>query len=640
MPSPVRRLPIGAEVQTSGGTHFRVWAPASSTVAVALIDTEGHEPHLVPMQPERDGYFQALVREAAAGSLYEFRLDDGQQYADPATRFQPDGPHGPSEVIDPSFDWTDAGWPGVMERRPIVYELHVGTFTREGTFAAAAERLRHLTRLSVSIIEVLPLAEFPGRFGWGYDGVLPFAPTRLYGRPDDFRRFVNAAHALGVGVILDVVYNHFGPDGCPLRAFAPEYFSSNPTEWGDAYNLDGPRSGPVREYVLSNARYWIEEFHLDGLRLDATQSIHDRTSPHIIAEITRVVRLAARRRRTWIVGENEPQDAALLRSSREADFGVDALWNDDFHHSAMVALTGRREAYYTDYAGTPQEFVSAARHGFLYQGQWYSWQRQARGTAARAFKSSAFVAFLQNHDQVANSLDGKRLHHLTSAGRLRAMTALLLLGPWTPMLFQGQEFAASSPFFYFADHHPDLAHAVRNGRREFLAQFPSMNGEAVLLVPDPHDEQTFLRCKLDDGERAGGGAEGRATNREHGMALALHRSLIALRRSDPAFHDSDRFGVDGAVLSPLAFVLRFGARDADVAHVGEDRLLVVNLGVETALPIVPEPLLSPYPSRAWKVIWSSDDPAYGGLGIPERVIEARWHLPGESAFVLAPSDLA
>jgi maltooligosyltrehalose trehalohydrolase len=616
-----RRLPIGAELQPSGGTHFRVWAPAATSVAVVL---DGRS---ISLDASAAGYFEGLVADAVAGSLYRLQLDDEKDYADPASRFQPDGPHGPSEVIDPAFAWTDQRWPGVTEDRPIVYELHVGTFTAEGTFAAAAKMLPELASLGVSLIEILPLAEFPGRFGWGYDGVLPFAPTRLYGRPDDLRRFVNDAHALGIGVILDVVYNHFGPDGCPLRAFAPAYFSTTATEWGDSYNLDGPCSGPVREYVLANARYWIEEFHLDGLRLDATQSIHDKTSPHIIAEITQVVRQVAGARRTWIVGENEPQDARLLRSSFSSDAGVDALWNDDFHHSAMVALTGRREAYYTDYAGSPQEFVSAAKHGFLYQGQWYSWQKQPRGTAARAFGPAAFVAFLQNHDQVANSLDGKRLHQLASAGRYRAMTALLLLGPWTPMLFQGQEFAASSPFFYFADHHPELARAVRDGRREFLAQFPSLKGDAVRLVPDPDDEQTFLRSKIDQNER-----------HLHEPALALHRSLIALRRADPAFHDIEPFGVDGAVLGPATFMLRFGTRRADVAHLHQDRVLIVNLGGEITMPIVPEPLLSPYPSREWSVIWSSEDPAYGGLGIPDRVIEDRWHLPGESALVLAPQE--
>jgi maltooligosyltrehalose trehalohydrolase len=540
-------------------------------------------------------------------------------------------------VIDPSFAWTDHDWLGVSEKRPIVYELHVGTCTSEGTCAAAARVLPDLATLGVSIIEILPVAEFPGRFGWGYDGVLPFAPTRLYGRPDDFRRFVNEAHAFGIGVILDVVYNHLGPDGCPMRAFAPEYFSRTGTEWGDGYNLDGPGSGPVREYVLANARYWIDEFHLDGLRLDATQSIHDTTSPHIIAEIAREARRAAGRRRVWIVGENEPQKATLLGSLPDRADGIDALWNDDFHHSAMVALTGRREAYYTDYMGTPQEFVSAARHGFLYQGQWYSWQRQPRGTAARAFGPSAFVAFLQNHDQIANSLEGKRLDQLTSAGKFRAMTALLLLGPWTPMLFQGQEFAASSRFFYFADHRADLARAVRDGRREFLSQFPSLNGEAVLRVPDPHDEQTFVRSKVDQGERGGGPREVRPTRADHGVTLALHQSLIALRRTDPAFHDDDRFTVDGAVLGPSTFVLRFGTRDTDVTSLSHDRLLIVNLGIEQTLPIVPEPLLSPYPSRSWSVIWSSEDPRYGGLGISDTIIEDRWHLPGESALVLEPS---
>jgi maltooligosyltrehalose trehalohydrolase len=381
----------------------------------------------------------------------------------------------------------------------------------------------------------------------------------------------------------------------------------------------------VREFVLANARYWITEFHLDGLRLDATQSIEDRSTPNILAEIVSEVRESAGGRKTFIVGENEPQHSHLIRPQAEGGYGLDALWNDDFHHSAMVALTGRREAYYTDYFGTAPEFVAAASRGFLYQGQWYSWQMQPRGSSTRGLPASAFVAFIQNHDQIANSLAGRRVHELASPGRYRAMTALLLLGPWTPMLFQGQEFAASSPFVYFADHYAELADAVRNGRVEFLAQFPSLAGAAAALIPDPGDEATFAQCKLNHAERA-----------SHAVASALHRSLIALRRDDPAFHDRRRFDVEAAVLTPEAFVLRFSARADDHDRPTMiDRLLVVNLGVERSLPVAPEPLLSPFPARRWLAIWSSDEPAFGGSGVSELMRMDGWYLPAESATVLA-----
>jgi len=625
-----RRLSVGAEPRADG-THFRVWAPSSSSVAVVLSEPGGRPIGLpAPLTPHEDGYFQGLVDGARPGTLYWIALEDGSRFADPASRFQPEGPHGPSEVIDPHvFAWTDAEWRGLEERKPIVYEMHVGTFTPDGTFASASRELAALAKLGVSIVEVLPLAEFPGRFGWGYDGVLGFAPTRLYGRPDDFKRFVNEAHAHGLGVVLDVVYNHFGPDGCYLERFSSTYFTEELTDWGRGVNFDGPGSSGVRDYVLANSRYWIEEFHLDGLRLDATQSIKDSSQPHILAEVAETVRQSARPRRTWIVGENEPQDATLLQPAERGGCGLDALWNDDFHHAAMVALTGRREAYYTDYLGTPQEFIAAAKYGFLYQGQWYRWQHQPRGTVTRRLPASAFVAFLQNHDQVANSQAGLRVHKLSTPSKCRAMTALLLLGPWTPMLFQGQEFQASAPFLYFADHHGDLRQAVREGRREFLAQFPSLAVPAIVdTVPDPGDPDSFARCKLDHAERDA-----------HADVWRLHQELIALRRSDPAFSDADHFEVDGTVLAPQAFALRFSAPGRDDRHDSfADRLLVVNLGIDTLLDVLPDPLLSPYPGRQWRTLWSSEDPSYGGAGTPDLVQPDGWRLPPECALVLAPEQ--
>ena len=371
------------------------------------------------------------------------------------------------------------------------------------TWAAASRELPELARLGITVVEVMPVADFPGQFGWGYDGVSLFAPTRLYGTPDDFRHFVNTAHAVGIGVILDVVYNHLGPDGNYLKAFAEEYFSTQyTTEWGEALNYDGEQCGPVREYIVSNADYWIDEFHLDGLRLDATQNIYDTSEPHILAQIGCCVRAAARGRATIIVAENEPQHVNLVQAVERGGYGLDGLWNDDLHHSLMVALTGRNEAYYTDYRGKPQEFISAIKYGYLYQGQWYRWQQQRRGTADLTLAPTVYVNFMQNHDQIANSGRGERSHTLAHPGLYRALTALLLLAPGTPLLLQGQEFNASAPFLYFADFKGALRREVSEGRKQSLAQFRGLAlPETQAVLAEPGDPDTFNCCKLDFSER-------------------------------------------------------------------------------------------------------------------------------------------
>jgi maltooligosyltrehalose trehalohydrolase len=618
--APERRLPVGAELLSDNRVHVRVWAPRCQRIAVVVEDDGGQNP--VELAAEEDGYFSG-VAGLTADSLYRFRLDDDEHlYPDPASRFQPAGPHGPSQVVDPSrFPWSDADWPGARLEGQIIYEMHVGTFTCEGSWAAAMREIAELAALGVTCIELMPIAEFAGRFGWGYDGVDFFAPTRLYGEPDDLRRFVDEAHRHRIAVVLDVVYNHFGPDGNYLRQFSPQYFTDqHQTEWGEAINFDGPGSGPVRELILANARYWIEEFHIDGLRLDATQSIFDDSAEHILTVIAREVRAAARGRATMIVAENEPQRAQLVRASWRGGHGLDGLWNDDLHHSAMVALTGRREAYYTDYRGAPQEFISAVKYGYLYQGQRYKWQRHRRGAPALDVPASAFVTFIQNHDQVANSPRGERVHWLTSPGRYRAMTAFLLLAPGTPMLFQGQEFAASAPFLYFADHVPELAQKVREGRAAFLAQFASLaSRELAALLPDPADVATFERCRLDLTERE-----------SHAAVYAMHKDLIRLRREDPVFGALPAPRVDGAVLGAEAFVLRFFSEDV------ADRLLVVNLGPDLGLNPAPEPLLAPPADAVWSVLWSSEQPRYGGSGTPPLETRNNWRIPAHATVALSP----
>ena len=618
MISKARRLPVGAEV-TPGGTDFRVWAPAASGLQLAVIDGP-----TLDMMPEGNGYFSLSVPGVSAGDRYWLRPGSGPLLPDPASRCQPEGPLGPSRLVDPAtFAWSDQAWPGVDLRDLVIYEMHVGTFTAEGTWEAAIGRLPHLAELGVTLIEMMPVNEFPGTFGWGYDGVGLFAPYHGYGTPDDLRAFVDAAHALAIGVILDVVYNHLGRGGEFLEQFAPDYYSRDYlTDWGKALNFDGENSGPVREWVVSNGRYWVSEFHFDGFRIDATQNIYDfGQGEHILAEFARCARAAADGRTLYVVGENEPQDSRLLRPPSEQGLGLDALWNDDFHHAARVALTGRNEAYFTDYRGSPQEFVSAAKHGFLFQGQRYRWQEQSRGTSTTGIAPHRFVTFLQNHDQLANSGLGLRLHRHADPGSYRAMTALLLLGPGTPMLFQGQEFAASQPFLYFAGVEGEVADDVDRGRKAELSQFPSLatpSMQAAMARPDA--PETFARCKLDWVECTA-----------HGEHLRLHRDLIALRRRDPTLSAARAGGaVDGAVLADRAFCLRFAG------EAGDDRLLVINLGRDLELCVMPEPLLAPPAGHDWALLWSSEDPAYGGSGAQHPRADSTWTLPGRAALLLAP----
>ncbi len=611
-----RRLPIGAEV-TADGVDFRVWAPKRKRVDVVVAG------HATALAAEGNGYFQGRLPGAGTGARYRFRVDGDASYPDPASRFQPEGPDGPSQVVDPNgFRWTDVNWPGVPLRGQVIYEMHVGTFTREGTWAAATSELEKLRGIC-TVIEMMPVADFAGDCGWGYDGVNFFAPTRLYGSPDDLRAFIDRAHALGFGVILDVVYNHVGPSGNYLTQFSDTYFNPrHMTDWGDAINYDAEGCAGTREYFLANAGYWIDVFHFDGLRLDATQSIFDDSTPHILEEIGCRVRSAARGRSTIVVAENETQETKLVRSAAAGGYGLDAVWNDDLHHAAYVALTGRAEAYFSDHRGSPQEFVSAVKHGYLFQGQRYAWQKTRRGFSTRGLAPECFVTFLENHDQVANTAFGKRLYTRTHPGRFRALTALVLLGPGTPMLFQGQEFAASAVFEYFAHHAGDLAASVRKGRREFMHQFPSA-AAARGGGMDPEARDTFVRCKLDSAERE-----------RNVQALALHRDLFALRQRDPTLRAQGAYGIDGAVLSDHAFVLRFYGEES-----AGDRLLLLNLGPDLHPRVRRlEPLLASPRRALWSLRWSSEDVRYGGAGMPEPETEEGLRIYGESAVWLTPGS--
>lgn len=616
--TPQLRLSIGAMPQPEG-TRFRLWAPLAKKIDVILMEREAQ----FSLEPEEGGYFSALVPQAVAGDRYKFRLDGKDSFPDPASRYQPEGPHGPSQIVDPAaYQWSaaEASWPGVSIAGQVLYEFHVGTFTPEGTYAAAAREFPRLRDMGITVLESMPLAEFAGEVGWGYDGVQLFAPFHHYGTPDDLRRMIDVAHQHGIGIILDVVYNHLGPDGNYLTKFSQAYFSRTGTEWGDAINFDGSNSAPVREYFRANAAYWIEAYHFDGLRLDATQSIHDNGShgKHIVAEIGEAVRQAAGNRKTMIVAENEPQDCCLICPVDQGGYGLDGVWNDDFHHSAVVALTGRREAYFSDHLGRPQEFISVAKYGYLFQGQYYSWQRKPRGTSSLGLQPKAFITFLENHDQVANFGSSRRMHQLSSPARYRAMTALWLLSPGTPMFFQGQEYGAETPFHYFAGHTGDLGRAVSEGRREFMRQFASQDAPEMWdSFRDPKDPETFRRSRLDPAEQG-----------RHPEIVRLHSDLLALRRNDPVLSGS--FQLDGAVLGDNCFVLRY-LTDTD-----DDRLLVVDLGTGLDLPHLPEPLVAPPAGCEWQLRWSSESPAYGGCGAWAPGRFGAWDVPGECTQLLIP----
>ena len=621
---------LGATV-VAGGVYFRIWAPKRQRVVVV---SEGGSAPDFELTRDAFGYFSGICNKRRAGDQYFLRVDDNpQRYPDPASRFQPQGPHGPSQIVDPSgFQWSDMDWKGLDPADAVLYELHIGTFTPQGNWPAAIEKLPDLKSLGVTCLEIMPLAETRGGHNWGYDGVGMFAPSHNYGTPDDVRTFIDRAHALGIAVILDVVYNHFGPDGNYLPTFTDTIFSEkHKTDWGEAINYDGKGSRGVRDFFIANAVYWVADFHFDGFRFDATQNIYDDSKPHILAEISDAARAAAPGRRLYFVAENEPQETNIVRPTAKGGLGFDALWNDDWHHSATVALTGRNEAYYCDYEGRPQEFISAAKWGYLYQGQFYQWQKKRRGTSGFDLPPHAFVTYIQNHDQIANYGRGHRVHRLASPALLRAMTALLLLGPQSPLLFQGQEWAASADFNFFTDMAPNLHQSIRDGRKRELSQFVSIKDPAMIAtLPDPSAMETFTQSKLNWDER---------TRPHHREMLAFHTELLRMRREDPVLKQSQRQRkVDGAILNHDSFIIRFfGDHD-------DDRLLVINLGTDLHQMITPEPLLAPPPGKRWMTILSTEEPRFGGHGMAEletrgeawRQANDNWRIPGRSATLLGP----
>jgi maltooligosyltrehalose trehalohydrolase len=556
------QLEVGA-THGRGGVRFRVWAPAAKRLEV---DLDGGRP--LPLTRDGDGFWSTVVADARPGSRYGFRVDGQGPFPDPYSRSQPEGVHGPSEVVEPTaFEWHDADWHGVGIEGLVIYQLHVGTATPEGTFDALIGQLPRIKALGVNAIEPLPVAEFPGQRNWGYDGVDLFAPTRAYGGPDALKRFVDAAHQHGLGVILDVVYNHFGPDGNYLRAFSADYFTNRyQTPWGEAIDYDGPNSARVRQLVLDNVRYWLTEFHADGLRLDATHAIYDSSQPHLLAELTQTARqTVGPERQIVLIAETHENDVRYLLPVEAGGYGLDAVWADDFHHSLRRYLAGDHEGYYADYLGTLEEVARCIEQGWLYEGQETpsSGLEHRRGTPARDRPAWQFVYVLQNHDQVGNRAFGERLNQEIGADRFRAASALLLYLPYTPMLFMGQEFGATTPFQYFTDHTPELGRLVTAGRRKEFAAFSAFADPATReRIPDPQAESTFAASKLrlDEAERSPG--------RE---LAALYAALIALRRNDPVLVTQDRRTMEARALTPDVLAVR---RWRDTA----ERLLLVNFG--------------------------------------------------------------
>jgi len=483
----------GATVHSGIGnaeTEFRVWAPSVRKIKVRLLNGGDFA-----MQPDSrtEGEFAAVL-PAQAGDRYFYIVDENKPVPDPVSRCLPLGVHGPTEIIDPeSFQWSDQSWRGLDITDYIIYELHVGAFTWAGTFDAAIERLDYLKNiLGISAIELMPVAAFPGKRNWGYDGVSPYAVQASYGGPAGLKRLVDAAHRLGLAVVLDVVYNHLGNEGNYLGMFAPYFSGRRQTPWGDAVNYDGPDSAGVRRYVIENALYWVGEYHLDGLRLDAIQTIFDDSQPHIVAEIQEnVQRLAAKLgRRVCVIAETDQNLASLVRKKQDVGFGLDAMWSDDFHHAVHAVLTGERQGYYQDF-GKKEQIVRALNEGFVFQGEYFNFWKAKRGTPAAGVPLPAHVICIQNHDQVGNRARGERLTALVPRGARKLAAALLLLAPHTPLLFMGQEFDESAPFQFFTDFgDPQLQKAVSEGRRKEFKDFRWQD------VPDPQDPATFERSKL------------------------------------------------------------------------------------------------------------------------------------------------
>ncbi|GIX47331.1 MAG: malto-oligosyltrehalose trehalohydrolase [Candidatus Tectimicrobiota bacterium] len=600
---------LGATYLGDGRCRFLVWAPRAERVAVHLL---APRERLVPMAPRPHGYHTALVEDVAPGSLYRYRLDDRLERPDPASRAQPEGVHGPSQVVDPAFAWEDAAWPGLPLEAYVFYELHVGTFTPEGTFDAIIPHLPRLKDLGITALELMPVAPFPGSRNWGYDGVYPFAVHHAYGGPPGLKRLVNACHRQGLAVVLDVVYNHLGPEGNYLGDFGPYFTERYRTPWGAALNFDGPHSAEVRRYFIDNALFWITEYHVDALRLDALHAILDLSAHHFLEALASAVhrQAAALHRRVYLIAESDLNDTRLLRPPALGGYGLDAQWNDDFHHALHALLTGERHGYYQDF-GTLSHLAKAFRLGYVYDGQYSTYRQRHHGNSSRAVPAHRLVVFAQNHDQVGNRMRGERLSQLVSFEGLKLAAGTVLLSPFLPLLFMGEEYGETAPFPYFISHSdPDLVAAVREGRRQEFAAF-RWQGEP----PDPQDEATFASAKLNHALRQQG---------HHRVLEDFYRELLRLRTSLPALASLDKEAQE--------VVRHERARALSVRrwHDGDEVLLLLCFGS------APASLTVPLPAGQWHKRLDSATARWQGPGSP---LPEVLHSDGEVTLTPAPQSV-
>lgn len=551
----IHLMPFGPVILPAGQILFQIWAPSAKSVDLCLYGNK--DKTLINMDGDREGWFRVLSDQARVGMSYHFLINRNLYVPDPASRFQPQDVHGPSQIIDPAaFDWQDEDWCGRPWESAVIYELHVGAFSPAGTFAEARERLDHLVSLNVTALELMPVADFPGNWNWGYDGVLPFAADSRYGRPEELKELIQAAHQRGIMVFLDVVYNHFGPEGNYLHVYAKPFFTDNyKTPWGSAINFDGPESSVVRQFFINNALFWLKEYHFDGLRLDAVHAIFDHSPKHILTELAETLsKELDAERQVHLILENDGNEAHLLRGHDDGRrYWYTAQWNDDFHHSLHVLATGETSGYYCDYLEessqrSPLEHLGRAlSEGFAYQGERSSYRGgKRRGEPSQHLPATAFVCFLQNHDQIGNRALGERIQALATDEAIEALVAILLLAPSPPLLFMGQEWGTKRPFFYFCNLGPELAPLVTAGRREEFGRCPELCDPARReILPDPSDEQTFFNSVLDWNERL---------SAKHRMWFDYYRKLLALRHQEviPRITGLIQFGAQYRLIAPAA----------------------------------------------------------------------------------------
>ena len=588
-------MPFGAQCRDDGSVRFRLWAPAAEQVELCLAGASV----MIPLARDDQGWFEVVTDAAKPGTQYRFRINGEQEVPDPASRFQPQDVHGPSEVVDPqAFDWRDGAWRGRRWEEAVIYELHVGAFSSAGTFFAVRERLDYLADLGITAVELMPIADFPGRRNWGYDGVFLFAPDNVYGRPQDLKELVQSAHERGIMVLLDVVYNHFGPEGNYLRSYAPQFFTDrHRTPWGDGINFDGPASRVVRDFFIQNALYWLTEYHFDGLRLDAVHAIIDDSTPHILEELADAVRNAIEPdRHVHLLLENDRNQAHYLQREEHCrPKRYTAQWNDDVHHALHVLITGERDGYYVDYSEHPLEQLGRCLvEGFAYQGEASLLRNgEKRGECTQGLPPAAFVSFLQNHDQIGNRAFGERITDIVDARAVRAAMAIVLLAPSPPLLFMGEEFGADTPFLFFCDFEKDLAKAVTEGRRNEFARFARFNDPAQRKrIPDPNAATTFEASRLDWNEME------RSRHREW---LRFYRHLLTLRCRHIVPRLFAGCGLDANYEILGDRVLTVGWKFPNRA---DELILMANLGADSLSVSLPS---------ASSVIYASDELSAGTL---------------------------